>query len=69
MKATAIQVKVSELVTLERAVPEMAIATITIKFQLTGRLSFLQDERVPREQKEEKLSRLLMKTLRELELQ
>lgn len=68
MKATAIQVKVNKIETLERSVPQVAVATATIKFQLSAKLSFLQDDRLSIAQREEQLSRLLLKALRELDL-
>ena len=68
MKASAIRIDISEVVKLERAVPQVAIATATIKFQLKGNLSFLQDESIPMNKKKEKLSRLLLKALQEVGL-
>lgn len=69
MKASAIRIDVSEVVKLERAVPQVAVATATIKFQLTGSLSFLQDESISLNKKKEKLSKLLLKALQEVDLE
>lgn len=69
MKASAIRIDVNEIVQLERAVPQVAIATASIMFQLTGNLSFLQDDNISKEKRAKRLSILLLKALREIELQ
>lgn len=68
MKASAIRIDVKEFVKLESAVPEVVIATATIKFQLRGNLSFFHDEGMSIKMKEELLGKILFKALQEVEL-
>lgn len=68
MKASAIRIDVHDIALPERAVPKVAIATATIKFQLTGNLSFLLDKGLTREMQEEKFGKLLRKALQEMDL-
>lgn len=68
MKASAIRIDIKEVVPVERAVPKVAIATATIKFQLQGNLSSLEVEGMNEKKREEKLKELLWKALQELRL-
>ena len=68
MKASAIRVDVNEVAKLENAAPQVAIATATIKFQITGKLSFLQDDSISMKKKEEKLGKLLFKAFQQMDL-
>ena len=68
MKASAIRIDVKELVKLESAVPEVVIATATIKFLLKGNLTFFNDEGMSKKMKEELLGKMLFKALQEVKL-
>lgn len=68
MKASAIRIDIKEVVPIERAVPRVAIATATIKFQLQGNLAALEGEGMNDKKREEKLKEMLWKALQEVKL-
>lgn len=68
MKASAIRIDIKEVVPIERAVPRVAIATATIKFQLQGNLAALEGEGMNDKKREEKLKEMLWKALQEVRL-
>lgn len=68
MKASAIRVEVQDVAIIERAVPQEAIATVTITFQLRGALNALKEEGVTKGKKAEKLMQMLRKALQDVDL-
>ena len=69
MEASAIRVDVSEVAKIERAVPQIAIVTATIKFTIKGNISSLEGSGMTREKREAKLSKILLKALQAIDLE